>query len=459
MASSSIDLNSLLSSLGSGATGINVSAAVSAAIYGESGPERQWQAQQTTLQQQESAVTQLNSLASTLSDSLTALADPLGVMSSLTANSSNSDVVTASAVAGATPGNHVVVVNKLAATAAWYSDSESSSSAQLATGSFTLQVGSGGPTTIQIGSGVNTLDQLASYVNTQNLGVTASVINDANGARLAIVSNSSGGANDIIMTPPPPTGSTTSSALGFTQAVQGQNASITIDGIPVSSATNTVTGAVNGLTLNLGSAAPGTQVNVLIAPDSTAVANALNNFVTAYNAMVQDVSSQFAYSSTANTSGPLAADSAVRSLQSVLLGAGGYQGAGSISTLGALGISMGDDGTLSVDSSQLSYALQNNSSAVENFFQGSASNGFANSLNSQLNTYTDPTQGAFTLDLQSMSSENTDLQNEIDTFQLHIASEQTRLQAEYSKADVLLQELPNQMNQIDAMLGYNTKSS
>ena len=450
MATSPVDLNALLSSLGSGATGINVNSAVSAAIYAESAPERQWQAQQATLQQQQSAINQLNSLASSLSDALNALSDPLGVMTSLTANSSNSNVVTAAAIAGTAPGNHVVVVNNLAATAAWYSDSVSSSSAQLNAGSFTLQIGSGTATTIQIGNGVNTLDQLASTINSQSLGVTASVVNDANGSRLAIVSQSSGAANDIQITNP--------TGLGFTQAVKGKNASITVDGIPVSSVTNTVTGAVNGLTLNLQSAAPGIEVNILIAPDSTAVANAVGSFVTAYNAMVKDVNSQFTYDSTNQTSGPLAADSAVRSLQGVLLGAGGYSIGGSIATLGAMGISMGDDGTLTVDSTALGNALQNNFSAVENFFQGSASNGFASSLNSQLNDYTDPTEGAFTLDLQSLRTENTDLQNQIDTFQIYIASEQTRLQADYSQADILLQQLPNQMDQINTMLGYNTKS-
>lgn len=451
MATSTIDLNALLSSLGSGATGINVSAAVSAAIYAESAPVRQWQAQQATLQQQQTAINGLNSLASTLTDSLNALSDPMGAMTSLTANSSNSNVVTASAIAGTKPGNHVVVVNNLATTAAWYSDSATSSSAPLTAGSFTLQVGSGTATTIQIGSGVNTLDQLSTAINSQNLGVTASVVNDATGSRLAIVSQSSGGANDILITNP--------TGLGFTQAVKGQNASITVDGIPISSATNTVTGAVNGLTLNLQSAAPGSEVNVLIAPDSATVANALNSFISAYNAIVQNVSSQFAYDPVNKTSGPLAGDSAVRSLQGALLGAASYSGGGSIPTLGTMGISMNDDGTLSVDSAVLGDALQNNFSAVQGFFQGSAFNGFANSLNTQLNIYTNPSQGAFTLDLTSIRTENSDLENQIDSYNLYLASERTRLQAQYSKADMLLQQLPNQMKQIDTLLGYNTNNN
>lgn len=451
MATSTIDLNALLSSLGSGASGINVSAAVSAAIYAESAPERQWQSQQATLQARQTAINHLNGLASTLSDSLNALSDPLGPMTALTANSSDSSLVTASAVTGTATGNHVVVVNNLASTASWYSDSVSSDSVQLQTGGFTLQASGGPATTIQTGSGVNTLAQLASAINGQDLGVTASVVNDADGSRLALVSRRSGGSGDFSIT--------NATGMGFTQAVKGQNASITLDGIPLSSASNTVSGAVNGLTLDLLSAAPGTEVSMSIAPDSSAIANAINSFVTAYNAIIQNVSSQFAYDMTNQTSGPLATDSVVRGLQGALLGIGAYAAGGSISTLGTMGISMQDDGTLSIDSAALSSALQNSFSAVETFFQGTGSNGFAQSLSHQLNTYTDPSQGAFSLDLQSTRTENTDLQNQMDSFDLFISAEQTRLTNQYSQADILLQQLPNQMKQIDTMLGYNTNNN
>jgi len=451
MATSTIDLNALLSSLGSGASGINVSAAVAGAIYAEQAPERQWQLEQANLQAEQGAINQINSLSSTLSDAVQALADPVGALFDTTATSSATNILTATAQAGAVSGSHVITVNSLATTGSWYSDEVSSSSTPLNPGSFSLQVGSGNPTTITIGSGVNTLDDLASYINGQNLGVNASVVNDANGARLAIVSQNSGSANDISIS-----GAT---GLLFHQAAKGQDASLTVDGIPVDSASNTVTGAVSGLTLNLQSAAPGTTVNVSVGPDSTSIANAVNNFVSAYNALIQNVSSQFVYDPTNQSQGPLADDSSVRSLQDSMLGLGGYVGSGTVSTLSDLGITMNNDGTLSVDSTALNNAIQNNMPGVQNFFQGASSNGFANTVQTQLNTYTDPTQGAFTLDLQSIKQQNSDLQDQIDNFDVYIASEQTRLQAEYSQADIALQQLPNVMNQINAMLGNNTKSN
>jgi flagellar capping protein FliD len=103
--------------------------------------------------------------------------------------------------------------------------------------------------------------------------------------------------------------------------------------------------------------------------------------------------------------------------------------------------------------------MQNNFSDVQSFFQGAAYNGFANSLDQQLTSFISPAQGAFTLDLQSMNSQITDLQNDISEFETnYIAPLRTELQADYSQAEVALQELPNEMKEIDQELGQNNSS-
>jgi flagellar hook-associated protein 2 len=128
--------------------------------------------------------------------------------------------------------------------------------------------------------------------------------------------------------------------------------------------------------------------------------------------------------------------------------------------LSSMGISVNNDGTLSVDSATLSNALANNFNDVQNFFQGASLNGFANSLDQQLTNFISPADGAFTLDLQSISSENTDLQNDINNFQTnYIAPLKTQLTSEYSQAEILLQQLPMEMQQINTELGYNNNSS
>jgi flagellar hook-associated protein 2 len=197
-------------------------------------------------------------------------------------------------------------------------------------------------------------------------------------------------------------------------------------------------------------------VGISVAPDTTAVSQAINSFVSAYNTVIGDVNTQYTVNSS-NQEGPLAGDSTLSDLQSLLLGSGSYSSGsgGAVSTLADLGITMNSDGTLTVDSSQLNNAIQNNFGAVQSFLQGTASNGFAANLNTQLNTLVDPVSGAFTVDLQSNTAENTDLQNQINDFQSFLSDRTTYLTNEYNQADIALQQLPNLESQINAELGYS----
>jgi flagellar hook-associated protein 2 len=369
----------------------------------------------------------------------------------MTTASSDSSVVTAAAANGAAASNHVVIVNNLATTASWYSDSVASSSTPLTAGSFTIQVGSGTPTTITVGSGVNTLDDLANAINGMNLGVTANVVNDASGSRLSLVSNASGAASNVTIS--------NDTTINFTQAAAGKDASLTVDGIPIDSASNTVTGGVNGVTFNLLSASPNTEVNISVEPDTKSASTAISNFVSAYNTVVGDINAQYAVGAN-NQEGVLAGDSTLGLLQSDLLSAAGYSKGGSaVATLADLGISMNKDGTLTLDSATLDSAVQNNFSAVQSFLQGTSSNGFVTFLSNQVTSLTDATNGAFTVDLQSISNENTDLQNQINNFQPYLQNQQQILTAEFNQADIALQELPTEQAQINAELGYPPSGS
>ena len=118
------------------------------------------------------------------------------------------------------------------------------------------------------------------------------------------------------------------------------------------------------------------------------------------------------------------------------------------------------DGTLSLDTSKLDNAVANNYQGVIDFFQGSNGNsGFAASLTTTLSNYTDPSQGAFTVDLQGISNENQDLNNDIAHYQLYLTTEKTRLTTEYNNANIALQQLPSTIKNTQVLLGdYSTKS-
>ena len=81
-------------------------------------------------------------------------------------------------------------------------------------------------------------------------------------------------------------------------------------------------------------------------------------------------------------------------------------------------------------------------------------------MDQQLTSFISPADGAFTVDLQSISTENTTLQDDIDNFQSNVITPlKAQLQAEYSKAEIALQQLPNELKNIDAELGMNNSSS
>jgi flagellar hook-associated protein 2 len=455
--SSSINLSQILeAALGASSEGIDVNSAVNAAITAAEAPEQTWESQYSLLQNQASALNQLQSNATSLDNDMQQLNNLVGPLSARTVSSSNSSIVTASAASGSATGNHVVQVGSLATTASWTSGTFASASTALPAGSFTITTGSGGSATITT-DGTETLSDVASQINGDNLGLTASVVNDATGARLAILSNTSGSAANFTVD------SSDSSSFGFTQAVTGANASLTVDGIQISSASNTVTGVIPGLTLNLLNADPGAYVSLGVGPDTAQASTAINQFVTDYNSVIKALNTQF--TDTGSGEGVLATDANVRNLQGDLEGALAYvntpaSGTTAVSTLGSLGISVNSDGTLSVDNATLTSALNNNYNDVQTFFQGPALNGFANSLDQQLTNFLSPADGAFTIDLQSISSQESTLQTDITNFQANvIAPLQTQLKSQYSQAEILLQQLPTEMKQIDEELGMNNSSN
>ena len=447
-------LNSLSASgLGTG-QGIDVAGTVSSLITGLRAPERVWQTQQKLLQGQASALTGLNSEVTALSTAMSNLSDAAGALTARTVSSSDPSLVTATASNATPAGSHTVVVNSLATSASYYSGAVASSSTALATGTFTIKVGSGQASTITIDSTNNTLDGLAAAINGKAIGVSASVITDSNGARLAIVSNNSGAASDLTVT-------NVANGLSFTKGSTGADASLTVDGVPISSASNTVSGTVAGLTLNLVGADSGTQVQVGVASDGTKATQAITDFVTAYNTIVQDLSSQFTYNTTTQSAGTLAGDAAARLVQDQLLSAVTYNagGTGPINTLASLGITMNNDGTLSINSTTLGNAVNANFSAVQSFFSPATGTGFAQFLGNLLTPLTDPTQGAFTVEINGANASQKSFQDQIDSFEVYIASEQTMLTAQYTQVDLALRQLPLLQQQINSELGYTSNSN
>ena len=274
---------------------------------------------------------------------------------------------------------------------------------------------------------------------------------DAQGSRLVLVSKTSGAAGNLTVTSP---------ALNFTQGTAGVDAKLTVDGVPIDSSSNTVATAIPGVTLNLASAAPNTPVTIAVGADTSQATDTINNFVSAYNTVMNDINTQFTVD-TNGQEGPLAGLSQLSGLQSQLLSAVSYSvsGTGQYVNLQSLGIEMQDDGTLQVNTSVLNDALTNHYQDFQNFFQSLSPRGFGNSFGNQMMQMTDVTQGPVALAVSGLQQENQTLTNDINDFEARMTIEQQQLIQQYSALNATLEEYPSLMQQIASQLNSLPNSS
>ena len=433
--------------------GIDVQQFVKFAVAAQQNTITDLQTQQSTLASQISELSTIEQQVAALDDAAFALRDPMGAMSKQTASSSNSSMVQATASSTATAGAHSITVTNLATTSSYYTDEVASSSTALATGdTIGITVGGNSVANITIDSTNNTLATLAQAINNATTTVHAGVVTDANGARLSIVSATSGQPGDIAITGSLHLTDSGSTAVNFNQAVAGKNAQLTVDGMPVTSTSNTVNGAIAGVTLSLYAPTGSTPVSLNISPDTTSATTAINTFVNAYNTVVKEINAQFNVTST-SSGGPLETDNSVRQVQSMLLNAVSYSitGNNGMVNLASMGVNMNDDGTLTVDDSALSAALASNYADVQNFLQGAGS-GFAQQMGTALQTVNAPSNGILAIDSHSISNNSQDIAQHISDLQAQLAVQEQTLTAVYSQVNTTLQQLPLLLNQISQQL-------
>ncbi|MFZ0814505.1 MAG: flagellar filament capping protein FliD [Candidatus Sulfotelmatobacter sp.] len=447
--------------------GIDVSSVVSQIVSEQSGQLSVWDGQQSTLATQEGLLEGEENNLTSLQNAVAALADPTGALAAQAANSSDTSVLTATAQSSAVTATHNIVVNSLATTGTLYTDpiAAGADTSFLASGQTTgdvqLQVGgaSGNTFDIPITQGSNdTLNTLAAYINTQstanNWGVTASVVSDTNGSRLALFSQSSGTAGALSIA------NNSNTTLTFDAPVGGTNASLLIDNVPFSSSSNVVTGAIQGVTLNLLSPSDGNLLQLTVGPDQNQITNAVTNFVSAYNAVVSTINTQYVVDPTGSIPAPpLESDLSLRSLQSSMLTDAAYAigGNNGLVNLASLGINMNNDGTLTVGSNAAGQTfadvLASNPSAVVNFFQNAGGTGFANNFNADLTNLTDPTTGPLNVDLSQDQAEGTDLTTSISNFEANLTTQTAALTAQYDSVNASLQSYPLLLQEITETLG------
>jgi len=461
--------------------GFDVTSTVNQIVTNLQAVEAPWKSQLASLQNRDTALSNLGTLISTLSTDLQNLRDFNGVLASKTGSSSDTDVLELlSANSDAVAGTHEVTVQNLARTSSAATDAVGAS--DTISGSITLKIGQGAWQTVHVGDASTpaTLSGLATAINDAGIGVTATVLTNADGTvRLSLVSQTSGSAGQITIAdssnhPGSPTtlsdetSAGTNPGLGLTTIQDGIDAQLTVDGVALTSGSNTVSNAIPGVTIQLlstgsasSSAAP---VQVVIANDLPSIETAINTFVTDYNATVKEINAQETRDPSGNPE-PLFGTAVLAQLQQGLQSAMSQTfGTGKINSLVSLGISASAsaDGTITLDSAALNSALNSNFAQVASLFQGTDSFGlsFAETLN---NLGSSRKAGAISLGLSEDASQEKSLNDDISRQEDLIATQKTSLIAELNLANQILQSIPQQIQQVNeiysAITGYSANKN
>ena len=460
--------------------GFDVTSTVSQIVTNLQTVEKPWKDQLTALESKDSALSSIGTQLSTLTADLQALTDFNGTMAYKTGSSSNSDVLhLSSASASAVAGTHTVIVENLAQVSTAATDAVKAT--DTIAGSVTFRIGTGEWKTVNVGDGATdaTIAGLSAAINSVNVGVIASVLTNADGtARLSLVSRIDGSAGEITIAdstnnPSSPanlvdkTNADVHTNLGLAVIQGGIDATMKVDGVTVTSASNTVSNAIPGVTFQLlstgaiDSAATPPSIQVVIDNDTSSIETAIAKFVSDYNAAIKAINTQEGKDSSGNPE-PLYGTGVAAQIQEGLLTAVSRSfGSNAINSLIALGIKATStaDGTITLDGDKLTSSLNSNFDDVVSLFQDSGSFGseFMKVLDG-LGTNS-AAGGAIALALKENKSEESTLNDNIERQEALIATQKERLTAELNLANQILQAIPQQINQVNemysAITGYN----
>jgi len=310
--------------------------------------------------------------------------------------------------------------------------------------------------TVDSANNDTTLASLASTINSAGIGVRANVITDSTGSRLSIVSGTSGVAGQLSVTAS--LSGASAGPITFPTSQAGLDASLTVDGVAITTGSNTVSNAIPGVTFQLLGSSPSTQIQVEITNNNTDIETAMGNFVAAYNAVINDINGQEKNDSSGKAE-PLYGNPTLALIQNQIAGSL-FSGtaSGAITNITKLGIGLNNDGTLTLNADTLNSALNSNFSDVTGFLQNSGS--FGQTLASSLNHLgTQAPNGAVYLAQQQNSAQEKALSTNISNEDTLLAAQKIQLTNELNMANQILQSIPSQLNQINeiysAITGYN----
>lgn len=475
-----------ISSLGVG-SGLDAEGIVTKLVALERQPITQLKAEVTKLQTKISAYGKIQSAVSTLKDAAQKLTSP-DIWQSTSAKSADSTAVSFATTTGAATGNYNVTVSTLAASQSVVSNKVFGAATDLVgAGTLTIDMGTWASGTFTGKSGntplsvtveaTDSLEIVRDKINALGSGVSASIVNDANGARLVMTSKETGVANGFRIQVTNDQDANNTDGLGLSALAydpkNGANgttlnqapsdAQATINGIAVRSSSNTFSNVLSGISFTVGKVTTG-PISVSVGQDTTSIATAITDFANAFTSLTNLLKTNTKYDEGTKTGGTLQGDSmAVGTLNQfrALLGSS-TSGSTVFTTLSSIGLESKGGGAMTVNTTKLNDAL-NNLTEVKKLFANTdavdpSKNGFATRI-STLASNLLGTDGVFTTKTTGLNNSvklNEKRQEQMDA---KAALYEKRLRAQYTALDKAMASISTQGNYVSQMIsGLNSNS-
>ena len=423
-------------SVGGLASGMDTNSIIDQLVKIESHSVTAAQARQTAYQSQISQLGDLTSKLKALSTAATALKTGGALSLSQVGTASGFSATPGSA---ATAGRYSVLVGGLATAARARSAQFTASTDLVKAGTLDLSI-NGTTTTVTLTEGM-TLAQAAQAINDSGAEASAMVLESNGQAFLSITNKNTGfvpgqAASSGLVVTENSTGSTGQS-LGLT-VTDATNAQFSIDGLGFERASNTITDALPGVTFGL-KAKTLVAEDLVLATDNAATSARLATFVSAYNDVAKILHTNLNIGEQIDRNKTLGGDSAVRALQSSLMGlvSNVSNPGSSVRSLADLGIKTQQDGTLGLDDSRLAKALASDSSAVNELFQ-QAGLGAADKIKTLVDSYTNSSDGILVSKSKSYDKSIKQISTQIDSLQLRIDAYRTKLVSQFAAMEKIV---------------------
>lgn len=438
---SNLDLNTLLT---------NLQTAEQAPLTAINNQAKSYQTRLSAYSQVQSVLSAYQAAAKKLSDAAT--------FGAVKATVGTPEVMSVTTAATAVPGNYSISVSALATAQSLVSGNVADQEAAIGGGDIVFDFGeavaTGGAATstktvtIEAGS---SLEDMRDAINKAGIGVTASIINDGSASpyRLVLTSDKTGtqatmrvsstdaALNNVIKYDP-------AAAAGVNkmeQKVPPANATLKINGIDVVSQSNSVVDAAQGVTMNL--AKTGTT-SLVVTRDNDAIKTSVQAFVTAYNNIQSTAKTLTAFDTSAGTSSALTGDGTLRTIQSRLrsmLGGAMDDGNGGTITLIDVGISFNKDGTMALDDTKLTKALNNNLAGVTELFSSTTGSG---GIGKQVSDYVEDlteTGGTLKNAQDGITQTLKDLEDDYARVEDRVNATVERYKAQFTQLDLLVAQM------------------